>query len=72
MENNNELFELLDIQAKTLVGILLKRVEILEKENSLTPALYKSLVKEHVYEWVRNLKTLITIGKVRFTTRPKE
>jgi len=72
MENNNELFELLDSQAKTLVGILLKRVEILEKENSLTPALYKALVKEHVYEWTRTLKALISIGKVEFRTRPKE
>jgi len=72
MENNNELFELLDSQAKSLVGILLKRIEILEKENSLTPSLYKSLVKEHVYEWIRGLKTLISIGKVEFRTRPKE
>jgi hypothetical protein len=72
MENNNELFELLDSQAKSLVGILLKRIEILEKENSLTPSLYKAIVKEHVYEWVRTLKALITIGKVEFRTRPKE
>jgi len=72
MENNNELFELLDSQAKSLVGILLKRVEILEKENALTPALYKAIVKEHVYEWVRTIKALIVIGKVEFKTRPKE
>jgi len=71
MENNQELFELLDNQAKSLVGVLLKRVEILEKENSLTPSLYKALVKEHVYEWVRTIKTLITIGKVEFRNRPK-
>lgn len=72
MENNNELFELLDSQARTLVGVLLKRIEILEKEKSLSPELYKALIKEHVYEWVRTLKALITIGKVEFRTRPKE
>lgn len=72
MENNQELFELIDNQARTLVGILLKRIEILEKEQSLTPELYKALVKEHVYEWVRQLKALITIGKVEFRTRPKQ
>jgi hypothetical protein len=69
---NQELFNLLDTQAKTLVGILLKRIEILEKENSLNPSLYKSLIKEHVYEWTRTLKALITIGKLEFKTRPKE
>ena len=65
MENTKELFELLDSQSKTLVGVLLKRIELLEKENALTPNLYKALVKEHVYEWVRNIKTLIN-GRVEF------
>jgi hypothetical protein len=33
---------------------------------------YKALVKEHVYESARNLKTIITIGRVEFKSRPKE
>lgn len=68
---NRELFELLDVQAKVLVGILLKRIELLEKEHVLTPNLYKSLVKEHVYEWTRTVKTLIN-GSVIFKNRPTE
>jgi hypothetical protein len=71
MDNNKELFDLLDKESRALVGILLKRIEILEKQKSLTPDLYKSLTKEHIYEWVRTLKKLIIIGKVEFT-RPKE
>ena len=70
MENMNEIFELLDSQSKVLVGILLKRIELLEKEKALTPNLYKALVKEHVYEWVRVVKTLIN-GKVEFKSRPE-
>jgi len=51
---------------------LLKRIEVLEKENALTPSLYKALVKESVYESARNLKTIIKIGKLEFKNRPKE
>jgi hypothetical protein len=69
---NKELFEIIDLNAKTLVGVLLKRIELLEKENVLTPSLYKALIKEHVYESARNLKTIITIGRVEFKDRPKE
>lgn len=69
---NNELFEQIDLNAKTLVGQLLKRLEILEKENALTPSLFRSLVREHVYESARNLKTIIKIGKLEFKVRPKE
>ena len=69
---NQELFNLIDLNSKTLVGILLKRIEVLEKENALTPSLYKALVKESVYESARNLKTIITIGKLEFKSKPKE
>ena len=72
MENLEELYNLIDLNAKTLVGILLKRIEVLEKENALTPSLYKALVKESVYESARNLKTIIKIGKLEFKSRPKE
>ena len=68
---NQELFNLLDNQSKSLVGILLKRIEILESEQALTPSLYKKIVKESIYEWVRILKVLIN-GKVEFKSRPTE
>lgn len=70
--DNNELFELIDLNAKTLVGVLLKRIELLEKEKVLTSSLYKALIKEHIYESTRNLKTIIKIGKLEFKNRPKE
>ena len=69
---NQELFTIIDLNAKTLVGVLLKRIELLEKEKVLTPSLYKALIKEHVYESARNLKTIISIGRVEFKNRPKE
>jgi len=69
MEQNNELFELLDGQAKTLVGVLLKRIEVLEEEKVLTPSLYKKLVKESVYESFRTIKTIIKIGKLEFRAK---
>ena len=72
MEQNEELYNQIDLNAKVLVGILLKRIEVLEKENVLTPSLYKALVKESVYESARNLKTIIKIGKLEFKNRPKE
>jgi hypothetical protein len=76
----NELFEkitkVINNECKALVGILCKRVEVLEKENSLTPNLYKSLIKEHIYEFSRQLNKLlglyIQIGKVEFKSRQKE
>ena len=62
-----------DERASTIVGILLKRIEVLDKEKVLTPSLYKSLVKENVYEQFRVLKELFevkfNIGKVEFKNR---
>ena len=72
MENHEELYNLIDLNAKMLVGQLLKRLEILEKEKALTPSLYRAIVREHVYESARNLKTIIKIGKIEFKSRPKE
>ena len=75
--NNNELekiYGLIDHSAKTSVGILCKRIEVLEKEKSLTPNLFKSLAKEITYESSRNLKKLLevyfSIGKIEF--KPKD
>lgn len=68
-----ELYELLDSRARILVGTLLKRIEVLEEQNALTPSLYKSLVKELVYEQFRTIKTLIKmrheLGKVVFKSK---
>ena len=69
MNNNEEIYNLIDLNAKQLVGQLLKRLEILEKENALTPSLYRAIVREHVYESARNLKTIIKIGRVEFKTK---
>jgi hypothetical protein len=69
MEINEELYNQIDLNAKVLVGILLKRIEVLEKEHALIPSLYKALVKESVYESARNLKTIIKIGKLIFKTK---
>ena len=70
-----QIAKLLDKEAQTLVGILLKRVEVLEKEKVLSPHLYKSLTKEIIYEHYRNLKKLLKvylqIGKVEFRSREK-
>ena len=65
--------EFFDERAKTIVGILLKRIEVLEKEKVLKPSLYKALVKENIYEQIRVLKELFevkfNIGKVEFKNR---
>jgi len=63
-----------DKQATKLVGILCKRVEVLEEEEQeqqekfnnpslkvLTPSLYKKLLKEIIYEQNRNFKELLDI-----------
>jgi hypothetical protein len=55
----NDVVTLIDKRASTLVGILLRRVEILAEKGSLTPELYKSLAKESVYENFRELKQSI-------------
>jgi hypothetical protein len=74
-EELNVINKLIDDSAKNLVGILLKRVEVLSKENVLTPNLYKAIAREIIYEQSRNLKRLVnvhlTIGKVKFVN-PKD
>jgi len=70
MDIKLKIFELIDYQSKSLVGMLCKRLEILEQEKVLTPNLYKSIVKEFIYESSRQLKKLIevyfTVGKIEF------
>lgn len=73
MEEYTKIMQFIDDQAKILVGILCKRIEVLEGEKVLTPKLYKSLIKENVYEQFRALKKLIEVylkvGNVIFKTR---
>lgn len=69
MENSEELFNLLSMRAKVLVGTLLKRLEILEKEQPFDALLYRQLIREHIYEEFRNIKTIISIGKLEFRTK---
>jgi len=72
-EKLNKINEIIDYQAKILVGILLKRIEVLQEEHVLTPELYKKIVKEHIYEQFRFLKKLIEVfvkvGRIEFKNR---
>ena len=73
MEELKKINEFFDERAQTIVGVLLKRIEVLEKEKALTSNLYKSLIKENIYEQFRQLKELFdvkfNIGKVEFKSR---
>lgn len=76
--NNKDLekiYGLIDHNAIATVGMICKRIEILQENKSLTPELYKSLTKELTYEASRNLKKLLevyfSIGKVEFKSKPK-
>jgi len=78
-ENNKEILEivndLIDNEARALVGILCKRVEVLEDSKSLNAKLYKNLAKENIYEFTRHLKKLIKLSlelKVKFKIKPKK
>ena len=76
MDSNNKINEILDHYARNLVGVLCKRVEVLEKEKALTSSLYKSLAKEIIYENVRNLKSILNvylnIGTIKFIEPNKD
>ena len=65
--------ETLDKEFRGLVGILCKRIEVLDSEKALSTNLYKSLTKEHIYEFARSLKQLlklkIQLGKIEFKAR---
>lgn len=61
-----KIYILIDDDARSLVGILMKRFELLEKQENLSlsqlKSLYKALIKEIVYEKSRVLKQLITVS----------
>ena len=67
---------IIDREAIASVGMLCKRVEILNINKSFSPDLYKTIAKEIVYEQSRVLKKLcraMLIPSVRFvTTKSKE
>ena len=66
---------MLDVRARTLVGKLLKRIDVLCLTKNLTPELYKSLVKELVYEEFRTLREFINVSansKIEFVDGNKK
>jgi len=69
-EEISKLNEITNINTKLLVGVLCKRVEVFEKEDVLTPSLYKAIIKELVWENSRDLKKIISAtfgtGKIVF------
>ena len=75
MEKYEDILKLIENYSKTVVGVLCKRVELLEKHNVLTPKLYKDVIKENIYELFRHLKdnveVFLTVGKIEFKEQPK-
>ncbi len=66
------LCKVIDREASSTVGMLCKRVEVLQSNKSLSPNLFKELSKEIIYEQSRVLKKLIKfsfIPKVTFVTK---
>lgn len=66
--------EIIKKSSRSLVGTLLKRIEVLEEQKTLTSELYKSLIRELVYENYRQLKALIQSfsSGVKFINKPKD
>jgi hypothetical protein len=79
MEVYEKMDEILTENSKCLVGIILKRLEVLEEERGLSieqyKSLFKNLTKEIIYENSRYLKKLIkaelTTGSIIFN-KPRE
>ena len=76
-----EVYHYLDTYTKTLVGVCLKRLDILAPENDelkLTNkqihCLYKKLIKENMYEQLRAIKKIIEANNVseRIITKSKD
>ena len=56
--------KIIDKEASSTVGIICKRIEVLSKNKSLNPALFKDLTKEIIYEQSRVLKKLIKFSLI--------
>ena len=77
MNENNELLnkidEIINIRARTTVGTILKKLEVLQSQHAYSDELFRALIKEEIYEQFRNLKEFIhiylTIGKLEFKTK---
>lgn len=74
-EEMETISDFIDNSAIVLVGVLCKRIEILQEQKVLSPNLFKALVKEHIYENARRLKELLyvhfVVGATKFKERPK-
>ena len=79
MDNQKRINDIIDYQAKSLVGTLLKRIEVFQDEEErtnkivLTPSLYKAIIREFVYENSRQTKALFRVLNERtiiFKSRP--
>ena len=64
--------EIIDKEAKASVGMLCAEIEVLERNNSLKPRLFKESAKNTIYEQSRVLKKLcraIAIPKIIFVSK---
>ena len=66
---------MIDREAVATVGMLCKRVEILDVNKSLSPDLFKNIAKEIIYEQSRVLKKLcraILIPSIKFVSKEEK
>ena len=61
MTKYEKIDDLIVKNTKSLVGVLLKRIEVLNAEDKFSPQLYKALVKEIVWENSRGLRNVIKV-----------
>ena len=69
------LTNLIDQEARASVGMLCAEIEVLEKNKSLSPILFKQLAKNTIYEQSRALKKLckaIFIPSITFISKKDE
>ncbi len=72
MVEKKDLYTLIDKEAQVTVGIMCKRVELLEHNKSFTPTMFKALSKEIIYEQSRTLKRMVNalyLPKIIFKTQ---
>ena len=71
MDERGYLERVLSNSATSLVAIILKNLEILESEGSLTHELYKPLVRETIYNQFKYISKLLNTREVRFEKKEK-
>ena len=57
---------ILNNSATSLVATILTNLEILEKNNKLTPDLYKPIIKEAIYSQFKYLVKLLATPEIKF------